>query len=554
MKGIQNTTTENFSTIVGNNKHFVVPKFQRDYSWEKEQWDDLWQDIMDMRQSEEEHYMGYLVLQTSDDKEYKIIDGQQRFTTITLIILAAIKSIKSLVSKGIDIADNQKRAEQFMAIYVGKEDPVSLVYDNILKLNRNNDGYFRDYIVPMNDLRSRGLNNSEKLMKDAFVYYEDLMKQLNYTGKQYAELIQDIVERLYFTTISVTDELNAFKVFETLNARGVQLSSSDLLKNYLFSLVDKNGAHTPRIEQLENKWVELTNNIRAEKLPEFLRYYWNTSHKSIRANAVFKTIQKEISSDVQVFALINDMIKFSDVYIALTQKNDELWADEEIRDMVELLNLFRLKQPFSLLMAAKLNLSDQDFKKVFKTVITICFRYNVICDKNPNDQELPFNNLAIHISENQMVDLEMLRKLYVSDDEFANAFASKSFVYNSRNAKVIRYILGKIEKFKNAREIKPDEDEATIEHILPQNFEENWTIDEDIALRLVSRLGNMCLLEKKANRELQDAPFSDKLPVYQSSVYWTAKNIGDNYTIWDEDTIVRNQRTMANAAKTIWRW
>lgn len=114
---------------------------------------------------------------------------------------------------------------------------------------------------------------------------------------------------------------------------------------------------------LEEKWAKLTDNIRTEKLPEFLRYYWNAGHKSIRANALFKTIRKEIVTDKDVFVLVDDLYRYSDVYMALTDSNDELWQnDPEIKQCVGLLNIFRLKQPFSVLMAAKLNLSDVEFK------------------------------------------------------------------------------------------------------------------------------------------------------------------------------------------------
>ena len=114
MRGIQNTSTNNFSTIIGNNKRFMVPKFQRDYSWDSEQWDDLWQDVETMISDEDDHYMGYLVLQTEDDKNYLIIDGQQRFTTVTILILAAIKCIKNFVEGGIDVEDNQLGIDNLM--------------------------------------------------------------------------------------------------------------------------------------------------------------------------------------------------------------------------------------------------------------------------------------------------------------------------------------------------------------------------------------------------------------------------------------------------------
>jgi len=79
---------------------------------------------------------------------------------------------------------------------------------------------------------------------------------------------------------------------------------------------------------LENKWSRLTDNIRAEKLPEFLRYYWNTKHKSIRSKDVFKTIRSEIKIDSQVFELMNELIDYSDIYMALGDKNDEMWKED----------------------------------------------------------------------------------------------------------------------------------------------------------------------------------------------------------------------------------
>ena len=553
MKGIQNTVTSNFSSVVSNNRRFIVPKFQRDYSWDMEQWDDLWQDIFTMIEEHDEHYMGYLVLQTEDEKTYYIIDGQQRFTTIILLILAAIKNIERFVEADVEKEDNLRRIESLKSMFVGKEDPVTLEYDNLLKLNRNNDPFFQEYIVKLSDLKARNLKATEKLMKRCFEFFDQKLKGFRLNGRDYASFIQTVVDSLYFTMIVVNDEMNAFRVFETLNARGVQLSSSDLLKNYLFSLVDRNHEHQSHIDTLENKWSQLTNNIKAEKLPEFLRYFWNTQHKSIRANEVFKVIRKDVTVDTQVFQLVNEMIRFSDVYMALMDENDELWEDEETRHYVGLLNLFRLKQPYSLLMAGKMYLNGADFKKLLKTVIGLCFRYNIICDRNPNDQELPFNSLAVLISNEKQVDYALLAPIIVEDLEFANAFQEKSFSYNSRNAKIIRYILGKIEHFKGSQlDVRYDEENASIEHILPQNYDEQWGVDEEKAPRLLGRLGNMCLLERNINRDLQDASFEVKKEAYSRSAYYYAKKISEE-TLWNENSIVKLQKEMAKAAVSIWK-
>ncbi len=553
MKGIQNTNTSNFSAVMGNNRSFSVPKFQRDYSWETEQWDDLWQDIVTMIEEHDEHYMGYLVLQTKDDKHFYIIDGQQRFTTIILLILAAIKNIKRLIENGIDSDSNERRVKNLLNLYIGKEDPVTLEYDNVLELNRNNNPYFKDYIVKMGELRVRNLKATEKLMKRCFEFYDQKLKGRFSTGQDYASFIQNVVDNLYFTQIVVNDEMNAFRVFETLNARGVQLSSSDLLKNYLFSLVDRGKTHQSYIEVLENKWSRLTDNIRAEKLPEFLRYYWNTKHKSIRSKDVFKTIRSEIKIDSQVFELMNELIDYSDIYMALGDKNDEMWKEDmDVQEYIGLLRLFGLKQPYSLLMAAKKSLDNNSFKKLLKTVIVICFRYNVICDKNPNDQELPFNNMAMVISMEKRADYSLLNPVIVDDSVFEGAFREKSFPYNSRNAKIIRYILGKIEYFKGQTlNVKYDDENASIEHVLPQLYDENWNVDEDKASRLIFRLGNTCLLEKQLNRELQNDSFDDKKKVYARSKYYYAGRIAEESS-WDEDKIIKYQSEMAHTVSSIW--
>ena len=305
---------------------------------------------------------------------------------------------------------------------------------------------------------------------------------------------------------------------------------------------------------LEDKWVQLTENIKAEKLLEFLRYYWNISHKVIRANALFKAIRKEIITDKQVFSLVNEMMKYSDVYMGLMDENDDLWSDNEVRENIKLLNLFHLRQPFSLLMVAKIKLQDKDFKLLLKSIITLCFRYNVICDKNPNDQETPFNELAMMINRDSKFDLSLLMPLVIDDKEFESAFAEKSFPNNSRNMQLVRYILGKIEHFKGfTNEINISDDNASIEHILPQSPDEGWCFDDSKVSKFVYRLGNTCLLERSYNRDLQNTNFATKKNVYAKSIYYYAKYIANNYDVWNENIIMQLQKEMAGAAVTIWK-
>lgn len=553
MTGIQDSTTNHFGSLIRSGMKFIIPKFQRDYSWDSEQWDDLWADIETMLNEGTDHYMGYLVLQTSNTKSTIIIDGQQRFTTITLIILSAIKSIQKLADKGLEVDDNKKRIETLMSTYVGNIDPISLEYDNILILNRNNNAYYKDYIVKLGDLKLRNTSYTEKLMKKCFEWFEQKINGKYSTGREYAQFIETIVENLYFTIIKVNDEMNAFRVFETLNARGVQLSSADLLKNYLFSLVDNTSEHPERVNILEEKWTKLTTNVRAEKLPDFIRYYWNSKNKTVRSNDLFKVLRNNIKEDRSVFELINDMLAYSDIYMALKNESDDLWNErDKVQEYVSLLNIFNLKQPISMLMAAYKYLSNEDFERVLCDAIVVSFRYNVICGKNPNDIEKVFNDIAIKISNNNTYDKNLLSKIYVNDNEFTVSFINKVFPENARNNKIIKYILGKYERFKGGlRDVSIVSELDTIEHIYPQHPNEEW--NDDNLDSLIYRLGNMCLLEKKLNNNIGNKRYAEKVEVLNQSTFITTNSISSEYPEWVQQSIIDRQKQMAKCAKTIWK-
>ena len=555
MVGIQDSTTNHFGSLIRNGGKYIIPKFQRDYSWETGQWDDLWQDIENMISERSEHYMGYLVLQATKGKDYMIIDGQQRFTTITMIILAAIKSIQKLIDKGEEVEENTQRLNTLKNTYIGNIDPVSLEYDNILILNRNNNSYYKEYIVKLGELKLRNTSYTEKLMKKCFEWYEKQLNNKFKTGKEYAEFITYIVDNLFFTIIKVSDEMNAFKVFETLNARGVQLSSADLLKNYLFSLVDNSSEYPERIATLEEKWSALTKNIQAEKLPDFIRYYWNSKNKTVRANDLFKTIRQTIKKDTEVFALINDMQGYSDIYMALHDANDELWhSHPDISKNIELLKIFGMKQPYSLLMASYKNLGVLEFSKVLNFIIIIGFRYSVICGKNPNEIERTYNNAAIFISNEKTFAINLLKDIYVADSEFVPVFSHKIFVDSTRNNKIIKYILGKYERFMGgARDVSLSSETDTIEHILPQNPGEEWGEDNYDFDALIYRLGNLCLLEKNFNRGIENNIYEEKIECFKKSAFKTTRCIPTDYLEWNSDSINRRQQQMGDCARTIWK-
>ena len=556
MKGIQGTSNKTYRQLMGNGLRYEIPKFQRDYSWEAEHWDDLWQDIRALLADEDnEHYMGYLVLQTSNNKEFQIIDGQQRLTTMSLLILSTLKCLKELVDSGIEAENNLKRKDSLLNSYIGYVDPVTLISNNKLKLNRNSDDYYKQHLVLLKELPLRNTNSSEKHMRECFNWYYDRIKKEFNTGESLAAFIDNIVDKLFFTVIEVTDQLNAFKVFETLNARGVQLSSADLLKNYLFFVVDETKPHISEIEELENIWSKIVGKLGEQKFEDYLRYYWNSINKSVGKKNLFKTIKGSIKSKDQVFELIRNLNDTADLYLAIQNPEDEFWRDKpEIRKSLKELKLFQIRQINSLFLSALRNLEVENFKKLAKICSVISFRYNIIGGLNPNAQEDVYNTVALKISSNKRFEVADFQSIYVSDLNFENDFSTKEFKNTTRNHKIVKYILSKIEVYQHKNEIDPESDLFTIEHILPENADDTWgnfTFEE--INRSVYRMGNLTLLERKLNREAGQKGYVEKIVLFAQSNSELTKTLPDNFNTWNEDKLAARQRELAKHAKAIWK-
>ena len=556
MKGIQGTSNKTYRQLMGNGLRYEIPKFQRDYSWEAEHWDDLWQDIRALLADEEnEHYMGYLVLQTSNNKEFQIIDGQQRLTTMSLLILSTLKCLKELVDSGIEAENNLKRKDSLLNSYIGYVDPVTLISNNKLKLNRNSDDYYKQHLVLLKELPLRNTNSSEKQMRECFNWYYDRIKKEFNTGESLAAFIDNIVDKLFFTVIEVTDQLNAFKVFETLNARGVQLSSADLLKNYLFFVVDETKPHISEIEELENIWSKIVGKLGEQKFEDYLRYYWNSINKSVGKKNLFKNVKGNIKSKEQVFELIRNLNDTADLYLAIQNPEDEFWRDKpEIRKSLKELKLFQIRQINSLFLSALRNLEVENFRKLAKICSVISFRYNIIGGLNPNAQEDVYNTVALKISSNKRFEVVDFQTIYVSDLNFENDFSTKEFKNTTRNHKIVKYILSKIEVYQHKNEIDPESDLFTIEHILPENADDTWgnfTFEE--INRSVYRMGNLTLLERKLNREAGQKGYVEKIVLFAQSNSELTKTLPDNFNTWNEDKLAARQRELAKHAKAIWK-
>jgi uncharacterized protein with ParB-like and HNH nuclease domain len=550
----------NFNTIIGNGKAYQVPIYQRDYSWEKDDWEDLWNDIEEIP-NDKQHYMGYLVLQVINevDQVYMIIDGQQRITTLSLLSLAVILLLKEWAENGVESESNKVRYEEEIKRYIGNFSTSQLTISPKLKLNRNNDDFYKSWLVALRKPPAiTKLKPSQKLLYKGFEFFSTKLKEKfnnNESGALLTEFLEKIVGNgLVFTQILVQNDVDAFKVFETLNARGVKLSTADLLKNYLFSQAVKRGQL--ELDESEIRWQNIVESLRTGDLTTYIRHFWNSRNVLERQPGLFKAIKRKITDADKAFDFLNDLEYNVAYYASFNNPSDEIWEQEE-RKYLKVLNLLEVSSCYSLMLAGLAYLKREDYKVLLRELVAITFRYN-ISGLNPNEAERAFNKAAIELGSNKKNSprqvVELLKHIYVTDDNFEQIFSTIS-INTRRNKSLVKYILVNMENHLTGNDNQAEDATSSIEHILPENAGSIWFNHfpvQDVQDHIF-RFGNYTLLETSVNNKLDNnKSFNEKISFYRQSGY---KMTTDYlyFEDWTPSTLSLHQKQMAKWAKAIWK-
>lgn len=558
-----NTSTSTLLELIGNGRTYRVPAYQRDYSWTEEQWEDLWTDLTELvDRPDETHYMGALVVESQSDREFAVIDGQQRIATLSLLALAVIGYLQVLAEAGTDPDANRERAAALRARFIGEKDPASLVEASKLALNATDNAFYQDYLVQLRSpLNARGLPKSNRLLWECFSYFRRQVEAWLGTpadGARLARLLSEAAGRqLMFIRIVVDDELNAYTVFETLNARGLELSATDLLKNYLFSRLRTSAD----LEALQRRWTSLMATVHQERFPEFLRYHLQCQLPRVRSQRLFKLVRETVRDGAGVFALLEALERRAEIFAALFDPQHAYWIERRdsagpIRD----LNVLRVRQMTPLVFAAWERLDEADFARLVKLLVVVLFRYSAVSGLNTNSLEKVFHDAAKGLLDGQIRDpagvFQALRPIYVDDVRFEQDFARLAPDTSGQGKKLVRYMLARLESDASGRPCDPDTDPGTVELVLPENPSAAWEADfpRETWERSANRLGNLTWLEPALNRRVGNSDFAAKCEAYRSSTYALSRQLAHTAgEAWTPARLHARQAQMARRAVHLWR-
>jgi hypothetical protein len=503
-------------TILKTDFRYKVPPHQRNFSWTLEEVKQLWDDVVETIQEDRpEYFLGTIVVQEErENKTRIIIDGQQRLATITML-LSGIRTVYK--------EQGDERADEVNKDYLGVRDRRSRLTESRVTLNVINEPAFQKLVVEdqpdaelLSFTRDVGQAPSNILLVKAMQFIREAIRQKTRSDKKYEtfllELEEFIRDRVVMVLMIVRDEADAYLIFETLNDRGLELSISDLLKNYVL------GKAGNRLDVARKEWEEMVFLLGAQNETQFLRHYWLSKYGVIRERELYKEIKRNFANQMRVLELMSELRDAADQYSAMSNVDHPTWkgASSTLRKDLETLQLFGLSQFRPLLLAGLDKMDDSQLEKLVRVIVVLSMRYSIIGSLGTGNIEKAYSDAAVEVRKGKANTpakvFAKLKYIYPDDEKFEADFSQKAI----GKPKLARYILGEIATLKQGNSIQvvtEDEKKSTLEHIMPKTRSGEWSkaaTDEDEYLEYVNRLGNLTLIEREMNKAAANAPFQKK--------------------------------------------
>jgi uncharacterized protein with ParB-like and HNH nuclease domain len=516
---------------------YRIPRFQRPYSWDRSNVEEFWNDAV--VENDAHYFIGNFVVY--DDKTaLGVVDGQQRLTTITLLLCALRNAFQdegfSNLANGVhgliertDISDKLYYVLQTETSYP----------------------YFQEHIQKFNGKPAVKIvaGPEEQLLKQAFEYFQKNVKDVVIGIKGLTSLseakkkvriqeelskIRDKILSLKLIFTALENDDDAYIIFETLNTRGKDLTLSDLVKSHLARLLKPSNSG---VDLAKDKWNAINNVFEVSQadlsVSTFIHHFWLSRFEYITEKNLFKALRKRIRKE-NAGSFLDDLVTESDIYRYIHEPSYKSWKKEEleIRDALRAMNLFRIKQQLPLVLSIMRHYEDKALKTkhvraMLCAIENFHFTFTAIASQRSSGGISFMYALAareLYQAKNLESKVKVLqtfqkKKLAAKQPQYAEFEPSfLELKYSSQMTKqknLVKYILIKIYQ-SNSTGLPIDPEQVTIEHLAPENPAKGaGLLDEEIA-----SIGNLVLVNQTLNNELSNKSFSDKVKLLKDANVW----------------------------------
>jgi uncharacterized protein DUF1524 len=357
--------------------------------------------------------------------------------------------------------------------------------------------------------------------------------------------------------LKVPADADAYRMFETLNDRGLRTSQVDLIKNYLF------GRSGSRFNEVQTRWSYMRGAL--ESMDEeditvnFLRHSLVLTNGYLSAPKVYETVQGIAKAEQSTVTFATHLENLSSVYVATFNSEHERWNNypHTARSAIEVFNLFNIKPMRALLLAIAAKMDPQAAADSFAFLVSLGVRLIIATTIRSGSVEGPLSSAAKDVFAGSITSVsqlkEQLKNLTPSDQHFREAFERARV----STARLARYYLRSLEMAAKKQPepwFIPQDDRSIInlEHVLPEKPDDDWPqFTEDDINQYAKRLGNLVLLCASDNSQLKSEGFAAKQPVYAASPYVLTSQVAE-LPDWTVASIIERQKQLAELAVTTW--
>jgi len=538
--------------VLTENKKFIIPSYQRPYSWSVDNAVQLIDDIYKSSQSGEgEYFIGSMICINKGHNQYEVVDGQQRLTTLSIIV----SELKKLIPMQGIKDDLQKRILP-IDVYSDETDEPRLI---VRKKEYNLYKYF--ILQDLKDYKPEKPSDSDLVFISNSEVIRFYLKQLSVDNMK--SLAKYILQNVYIVFVQTDDFASSFRLFNVLNSRGLPLSNADLLKNALF---ESAAAHNKKSEQIESAWSQIEDMVGVRRLDKFLTLH-KLSEKKDRDRVLQKSFESFIESLQEQFN--GDAIAMSLVLVNSAKNYTKIlendFENSSIRRKIASLSNLAVDEWIPPVMAfmnrmARSNEFSMDDFSYFITCFEKVYMHGWLKKQIKSQREMVCYSALVAINNEMALD-SIINQMNQHADNFGFMKSLDENLYEPRPNQVnlIKAILLRLDmEQQDESVIKTYTGRITIEHILPQALVNQYWIERFESHEhehWLHKIGNLTLISGTKNSEAQHSDFIKKKAIYEKlnskSSFDLTKDVCKSAN-WGLSELQARHEYMKNQLKILW--